>query len=344
MPSHFKYFSVVLFVISAVLLTSVAASAQSLLPPTASTVANDIDIIFWAILGITTFFFVLVFVVLIYFMIKYRAKQPGEEGVNFHGHVGLEIAWTIVPAIIFVVIAYFSADVLNNLDNPPEDSLVIGVEGLQFGWNFTLPANTEAGFVQSSGELHVPVNEPVRLEISSRDVLHSFWVPAFRLKQDALPNEIRQLWFEATKEGTYPVICAELCGISHSDMLAKVVVESRDEYDAWVQGLVDDLSGLSPAASRGRDLASQTGCMACHSIDGSAVVGPSWLNLYGKMETLDDGSTVEVDEAYLMQSIREPNSQVVEGFFANVMQAYGTDQLSDEEVNDIIEYIKSLSE
>ena len=333
-----------LFIFTATLLIfGMDVGAQDLLPPTASSFAEDIDLIFWVILGITTFFFILVFVLLIYFMIRYRAKKPGEEGINFHGHLGLEIAWTIIPAVLFVAIAIYSADVLNQMDNPPEGALVVQVEGVQFGWNFAYEANTPSGFVTTQNTLHLPVNEPVVLEIISKDVLHSFWVPAFRLKQDALPDSMRILWFEPTLEGTYPVICAELCGSGHSDMLAKVIVESRAEYDAWLQDEVDRIAGQDPAVQRGEQVATELGCLACHSKDGTRTVGPSWLDLFGKEESLDDGTTAVVDEAYLIESIRDPNAQIVATYFANIMQPYGPDAVSDEQLSDIIAYIRSLT-
>lgn len=324
--------------------TQPQTASYSLMPPAASTISIDVDNIYYLILAITGFFFFLVVFVLIYFIIKYRAKKPGEEGINFHGHMGLEIAWTIVPAVIFIIIAVYSAEILQKIDNVPADAMVINVTGEQFIWHFEYAADG----VKSDKILHVPINVPVVLNIESIGtiaVIHSFWVPAFRIKQDALPHVQRQTWFQARLTGEFPIRCAELCGQGHSQMLGTVIVESEAQFAAWIQEEKEKQNAqenaLSDSAKRGLDVIQHQGCIGCHTVDGTKLVGPTWLGLYGKTETLDNDTQVKVDEEYILRSIREPNAQVVKGFPA-IMPAFGSGKISDDQIKDVLEYIESL--
>ncbi|MBI1729282.1 cytochrome c oxidase subunit II [Candidatus Acetothermia bacterium] len=311
------------------------------MPPAASTISIDVDNIYYLILAVTSFFFFLVVFLLIYFIIKYRAKKPGEEGINFHGHMGLEIVWTIVPAVIFIIIAIYSAEILQKIDNVPADAMVINVTGEQFIWHFEYAADG----VKSDKIMHVPLNKPIVLNIEAKDVIHSFWVPAFRIKQDALPHEQRETWFQARLTGEFPIRCAELCGPGHSQMLGTVIVETETQFAAWIQEEKEKANAqenaLSDSAKRGLDVIQHQGCMGCHTIDGSKLVGPTWLGLYGKTETLDDGSQVKVDEAYILESIRDPNAKVVNAFPA-IMPTFGPEKISDDQIKDVLEYIESL--
>jgi cytochrome c oxidase subunit 2 len=191
-------------------------------------------------------------------------------------------------------------------------------------------------------ELHVPIDRDVRIIIQSVDVLHSLYIPAFRTKMDAVPGRYSDLWFRATKAGEYPVFCAEYCGTSHSDMIAKAVVHEAGGYDKWLEGIGEILkkeASKDPAAY-GEKLYNKQGCKTCHTVDGSTLVGPTWKGLWGATRTLADGTSVEADENYILQSINDPTSQVVEGFPPSMPTYKG--QMKDWELNALIEYIKSL--
>jgi cytochrome c oxidase subunit 2 len=325
--------------------TAYAQDFINFLPPSASNFSGEIDDIFWYILYITGFFFFLVVIVLIYFMIRYRAKKPGEEGINFHGHMGLEIAWTIVPAIIFIIIAIFSADILERMDHPPDNSLRINVEAKQFGWRFIYPDSNPTDSiddsVSSSTTMYMPVNYPVRLDMQSEKVLHAFWVPAFRVKQDILPGTSRMLWFEAILEGEFEIKCAELCGAGHSEMRGMVIVQTQEEFDSWLASERQKKAGASEEVNRGQALYDQH-CFSCHSVSGSRGAGPSWLGLYGRNVSFDDGTTTVADEAYLESSIRNPGENIV-ATFQNIMPAFNSETISDSGIQDIIAFIKTLT-
>lgn len=341
--------AIFLFLLAAVLGSlSQSVAAQTFidpLPPSASNFASDIDTIFYIILGFTGFFFFLVIIVLITFIIRYRAKKPGEEGINFHGHMGLEVAWTIVPAVIFIAIAILSAGVLTGIDHPPDNAMPIGVEAKQFGWKFVYadsdPTDDIDDSVTTTNSMYMPVNYPVKLFLSAEDVLHSFWVPAFRVKQDAVPGLPTTLWFEATASGEYPIKCAELCGAGHSQMLGKVYVLSQSEFDQWLAGERQKKAGASEEVARGQALYEQQ-CFACHSTDGTRGAGPSWLDLYGSSRTFDDGTTAMADDEYIVNSIRNPGLQVVETF-QNIMPAFAASSITDADIQDLIEYMKTIT-
>jgi cytochrome c oxidase subunit 2 len=212
----------------------------------------------------------------------------------------------------------------------------VEVTAFQWGWKFYYPE-----FGVTTNELYLPVDQQAVLEMESRDVIHSFWVPEFRLKQDIVPGQITEYRVTPIELGDYTVRCAELCGTSHAYMVAPVVVVSQSEFSNWVDeqiALIPDDPG--PNADRGEIIANQNGCFACHSVDGSIIVGPSWLGLYGSDVPLADGSSVVADDEFISESILDPNAKIVEGFPANAMPQY---TLTLEEIADIIEFIKSIS-
>jgi len=277
-----------------------------------------------------------------------------------HGHTGLEIIWTIVPTAVVIGFAIYSVGVLNELLAPSPGERTIEVGGRQWSWQFIYPDIDR----KPSGELGLLVNQPVVLHMHSEDVIHSFWVPEFRVKQDLLPVEnpetdYFELRFTPSEEGTYKVRCAEICGLRHSQMFATVRVMNQTDYDAWAevvaQGLsLDDLASLhtmTPEA-RGEIFYTQFGCSGCHTVDGTASAGPTWLNLYGREEELADGSTITVDDAYLHESILNPDAKIVAGFSSGMMSAQGFEDRfnsfgwgdADQITNDLIAYIKTITD
>jgi cytochrome c oxidase subunit 2 len=221
-----------------------------------------------------------------------------------------------------------------NLTTPPDDAYEIRVEGVSWNWRFFY----ENGAV-SVGELNVPVNRPVKLIMSSNDVIHSFYVPDFRVKRDVLPNRYSSVWFEATETGESIIFCTEYCGTDHSNMMGMVNVMSQDEFDTWLEA-GNSVDESVPPAERGEALVSQNGCNACHSVDGSSGVGPSFAGLWNKERTFQNAEPVTADENYIRESILESNAKILEGYDP-VMPAY-QGIINDQQIGDIIEYIKTL--
>lgn len=311
------------------------------------------DVHFW----LQAFLFSLIMVIMLYSVYAFR-RQPGDEGEgpHVHGHTGLEIIWTIVPTVVVIGFAVYSVGILNDLLAPQPNERTIEVVGRQWSWKFAYPEIDG----KSSTEMGLLVNEPVVLHMYSEDVIHSFWVPEFRVKQDLLPVEnpetdYYELRFTPTEEGSYKVRCAEICGLQHSQMFATVRVMNQADYDAWAAEIaskpgLDELDTMTPEA-RGEFWYTEFGCNGCHTLDGTPGAGPTWLGLYGREEQLTDGSTVIVDEAYLYDSILNPNKQIVSGFNPNIMPQTFEDQFNsfgygnaDQITNDLIAFIKTINE
>jgi cytochrome c oxidase subunit 2 len=215
------------------------------------------------------------------------------------------------------------------------DALVVRVNGFQWAWSFEYPT-----FGVTSTELHLPVGRQVLLQMTSNDVIHSFWVPEFRVKQDLVPGRITELRITPTVIGNYMVRCAELCGTVHAYMENPVIVSSQEDFDVWVeeQVAIAEEQAATPEG-RGQALVAANGCAACHSINGAAGIGPTWLGLFGRQEVLTDGSVITVDEEYIHESIVAPQAKIVAGFENQLMPAYN---FTDEQIADIIAYIKTL--
>lgn len=310
--------------------------ALQLMPISASAQAITIDWLFNLEIIAISFLFSLIVVPLFYSLVVFRRK-PGEEGEGEHmeGNTRLEIAWTVIPLLIVLALAYLGAWSLGDALRVDPEAMKVQVTAFQWGWKFTYP-----DYGISTNELYLPVDKQVHLEMKSQDVIHSFWVPEFRLKQDIVPGQTTDLRVTPNEIGDYMVRCAELCGTSHAYMVSPVVVVTETDFDTWVEeqiALIPDDPG--PNAERGEIVANQNGCFACHSVDGSIIVGPTWLGLYGSEVELSDGTTVIADDAFIHESILEPNAKIVAGFPANAMPQYS---LSEEEIADIIEFIKSL--
>ena len=334
-----KHFVIVAFFVALLsLAVYMGLSTAKLLPVAASAQARPIDQLFHLELIAVAFLFSLIVVPLVYSLIVFR-KKPGDqtEGDHFEGNTRLEIFWTVIPLIVVIILAYLGAENLATIRRVDPDAMEARVTGFQWAWRFDYP---DSGV--TSNELHLVVDRQVVLRMTSPDVVHSFWVPEFRIKQDLVPGIETEYRITPTALGEYKVRCAELCGTSHSYMVAPVIVQTQAEFDAWIKEQVAanaaaEASGI-PDASRGKKIYETSGCKACHSIDGSPLVGPTWKGIWGENVELSDGTTVTVDEAYITESIQHPNAKVVKGFAPGMPQF----NLSDLQIADVIEFIKTL--
>lgn len=309
------------------------------IPEVASNLAGKVDGVLWIITIISVVFFVLITVVLVYFSIKYRRRSENDETPYITGNEPLEIIWTVIPSILLIVLFIYGFVVYKDMRTPPKDAVDINVVGKQWLWEFDYYNGKK-----TLNELYVKQNVPVRMVMRADDVLHSFFVPQFRVKQDIIPGRYTQLWFTPTKVGTFDLFCAEYCGTGHSKMLAKVIVMSPEAYDIWENGVeVQDgpaVAGLTPA-ELGEKIYTEKGCNACHSVDGSVVLGPSFKGLVGRTGENADGSTYTADENYIRQSIIEPQAQIVKGFQPVMPSFKGI--LSEDDISALIAYMKTLN-
>jgi len=307
-------------------------SQVQLFPEQASTVAPKTDALFWFIFAVSAFFTVLIAWLVIYFGIKYRRRSPDEIPRPREGGNVLEIAWTVAPALIGLVIFFWSARLYFSMYRPPDDALPVHVVAKQWMWKVQHP-----GGQREINELHVPRGQPVKLILVSEqnDVIHSFYVPAFRIKQDALPGRRTSIWFEATKTGTYDLFCAEYCGTDHSRMRGRVVVMEQADYQRWLEEQAE-----GSAALEGRKLFRKYRCISCHG-GGSHPYAPLLENLKVDTEVrLQDGRTVPADDEYIRKSIYEPKADIVAGYRPIMPSFQG--QISEDEVLQLIAFIRSL--
>lgn len=312
-----------------------AVGSTSMFPAPSSTTAKQVDDLFYFILMVSVVFFAIIVGVMILFLIKYRAR-PDQMVENSPSHNNkLEITWTVIPGILVGVIFFWGFVGFLDMRQPPDDSYEIQVTAKKWSWSFTYPN----GHVDNN--LHVPEGRPIRLVMSSDDVIHSLYIPAFRLKMDLIPGRYTSTWFESDDPGEYTLFCAEYCGTQHSTMLAKVVVHPSGEFEKWLEEAANFLETVTPVEA-GEILYQRRGCIQCHSIDGSAKSGPTFKDAFGSQQPLTDGSTVQVDENYIRESILEPQAKVRAGY-KPVMPTY-QGQLKDEELAALIAYIKSLSD
>lgn len=302
------------------------------MPPQASTIASDVDALYYFIFWGCTFFFVLIVALSIFFIIRYRRTPDRELKPRAYHNTPLELTWTIVPTILVMVVFVWGFKGFMHLSVAPANSLEYHVTGKRWLWEVRDPNG-----VASVNEMSVPVNQPVKLILKSEDLIHSFFVPAFRIKQDVIPNRYNTMWFEATMPGDYDLFCTEYCGTGHSTMLGKVHVLTEEEWKEYQE----KSGGKQPdetLAEYGRRLYQGRACVTCHSLDGSKMTGPSFQGIFGHEVDLADGSRVTVDENYIRQSIMEPKSQVVAGF-EPVMPTY-TGLLSPDDIDALVEFIK----
>ncbi|MCI4624626.1 MAG: cytochrome c oxidase subunit II [Candidatus Magnetoovum sp. WYHC-5] len=273
--------------------------------------------------------FVIVFVPLLYFVFKYRRTSENHTGAYIEGNTGLEIMWTAIPVVIIVLLGVQTWALFNEYRSVPANAHEVKVEAYQYGFKMVSPEG-----IETDGEFTVPAG-PVKLNMTSRDVIHDFAVPAFRVREDTVPGRWTYMWFNASKEGTYQVYCAELCGPGHSLMLAKLNVVSKAQYAKWVEENKMKAQTMTPV-ERGEKLAKQ--CIGCHSLDGSPAAGPTLKGLFNSDTKLADGSVVKTDVAFLKKKIKAPKNNLVDGY-PPMMPPYS---FTDDELNAVVEYIKSL--
>jgi cytochrome c oxidase subunit 2 len=305
-------------------------SGTPLFPENASTMASRVDALYFFLLGISVFFSLLIAGLIVFYAIRYKRRSSGDVGSETHGGLALELTWLIIPFLITMVIFLWGASVFFAMARPPDETLNIYVVGKQWMWKFQhLDGQREIN------ELHVPVGRPVKLIMTSEDVIHDVFVPAFRVKADVLPGRYTNIWFEATKAGRYHLFCAEYCGTKHSGMTGEVIVMDPTEYQAW-------LSGGGPEGSLaegGAKLFASLACNTCHRPDAQGR-GPVLEGLFGKTVTLQSGERVIADEAYVRESILNPSAKITAGFQPIMPTFQGL--VTEEQLLELIEYVKSL--
>jgi cytochrome c oxidase subunit 2 len=298
-------------------------------PPQASTQAANLDALFVFLLMITGITTIAIFIFLILFAVRYRNGNP-DYAPHIEGSNAVELTWTVVPFGIFLVMFVWGAIIYFQERTPPRGSMEIYVVGKQWMWKLQHPEGQ-----REINELHVPVNRDVKLIMTSQDVIHSFFLPALRVKQDVLPGRYTSLWFHATKAGTYHLFCAEYCGTQHSGMIGQLVVMEPADFEKWLSG--GGAEGSLSAA--GQKLFQELGCVTCHRSDTQGR-GPNLVGVYGKPQLLDDGRTVMADENYIRESVLNPGAKVVAGFRPIMPTFQGV--VSEEQLLALVAYIKSL--
>jgi cytochrome c oxidase subunit 2 len=305
-------------------------SGFPLRPDQASTIAEGVDKLHYFLTFVTLFFTAGIFITIFYFMVKYRRRSPDDQPPQIEGSLPLELAWTIIPAILTVVMFVWGSSLYFRNSRPPAASTEIFVIGKQWMWHLQHPEGP-----REINELHVPVGVPVKLTMTSEDVIHDFYIPAFRVKKDVVPGRYSSIWFEATKVGTYHFFCAQYCGMQHAGMIGWVYVMTPTDYAQWLAGGVKGETMVEGGAR----LFTQLGCATCHVADGSGRC-PPLHGLYGNGVKLADGRTMIADEAYIRESIVHPNSHHVAGYSPIMPTFQG--QISEEQLLQLIAYIKSL--
>jgi cytochrome c oxidase subunit II len=301
-----------------------------ILPPSASSVSTEVDLLYFFLTGVSAFFVVLVAALVVYFAIKYRRRHPGEVGADIHGSLILELTWTIIPLVLSMVMFAWGASLFFRLSKPPQDAMQLYIVGKQWMWKVQHPEG-----VREINELHVPVNRDVRITLGSEDVIHDYGIPAFRVKMDAVPGRLTTLWFRATVPGTYHIYCDQYCGTRHSQMIGEVTAMEPQAYQAWLSGGVT-AGGGNP---NGEQLFKDLNCATCHLVDEKGR-GPSLVGLAGRAVKLADGRTVRADDNYLRESIVNSQAKIVAGYPPLMPVFQG--MVSEEQVMALIAHIKSL--
>lgn len=331
-------------------LTALFSSSQSLgllaqtskggtmwMPPAASTFAEHVDFTFYYIYWVSLISTVLILGVLAFMIVKYR-QRPGVKSVRTPTHnTPLELFWSITPGILVTVMFFWGFKGYLDMYTPPANAYEIQVTAVKWSWEFTYPSGA------SDSELHLPMNRDVRLVMKSDDVLHSLFIPAFRAKMDVVPGRYQKMWFKPTKLGTYHLFCTEYCGTQHSTMITWAHVLSDEDFDKKMEALANpfERDGVEvPAVEVGELLFKRKGCTQCHTVDGTALTGPSLKGVFGKTENFRDGTSTVIDENYIRESILVPNAKIVLSY-DGVMPSY-QGRLKERELDALVTYIKSL--
>ncbi|HXJ35175.1 MAG TPA: cytochrome c oxidase subunit II [Candidatus Eisenbacteria bacterium] len=303
-----------------------------LFPEQASTIAPQVDALLFFLIGLSLFFSLLIAGLIVVFMIRYRRRPGGDHVPDIHGSLALEGLWTAIPFVLAMIVFFWGASIFATMQRPPDDALEVHVVGKQWMWKLQHMEGR-----REINELHVPVGRAVKLLMTSEDVIHSFYVPEFRVKQDAVPGRYSRVWFEATKPGTYHLFCAEYCGTLHSGMIGRIVAMEPAAFEAWLGGR--QAGANVPIEVAGEGIFRAQGCGTCHRADGSGQ-GPALQGVFGKTVMLASGQTLTADEGYLRESILDPNAQIVAGYKSVMPTFQGL--LSEEDVMRLIAYVKSL--
>lgn len=300
-------------------------------PDQASTFAKDVDVLYFFIFAVCAFFAMTVAVLVVYFGVRYHRSRERQTGARIEGSLPLELLWSVIPTVLAMVMFGWGASVFYHLRRPPDEAMHIYAVGKQWMWKFQhLEGQREIN------ELHIPAGRPIKITISSEDVLHSLYFPAFRTKMDAIPGRYTELWFEANKPGTYHIFCTEYCGTNHAGMIGSVTVLEPAAFQSWLQG-----GGLEGTlAQRGARLFNSLACDSCH-LDTGQGRGPSLKDIVGTTVELQDGSSVTIDDAYLRESILNSQAKVVKGFQPLMPTFQGL--ISEENLVALIEHVKSMS-
>ncbi len=301
-------------------------------PEAASALAIDVDHLYIYMTLVSVVMAVLIFVTIFVFAVKYRRRSADETPEPIHGSLRLEITWSIIPFLVMLTFFWWGAKIFFSNAVPPPNAMDVYAVGKQWMWKLQYP-----GGQREINELHVPVGQPVKITVASEDVIHSFFIPALRIKHDVVPGRYDTLWFNADKPGRYHLFCAEYCGTEHSGMIGWVTIMDRSDYQNWLAG--GGASGTM--AQQGERLFEQMGCSGCHLLDRQGR-GPMLRGMYGSHVQLASGGSVTADDAYIRESILNPNARLVAGYKPNVMPSF-QGQVSEEQILQLIVYIKSLA-
>jgi len=305
-----------------------------MLPPAKSTMAGETDALFYFINIVSFIFLVGITIAILYFSWRYRRRSEEDVTPVITHNNKLEITWSVIPLILVIIVFGWGFTGYLNSITPPEDAYEIRVVGKSWLWEF----HYNNGAV-SVNELHVPANRPVKLVMTSSDVIHSFYVPDYRIKRDVLPNRYSSVWFEAIEPGESVIFCTEYCGTAHSDMIANVIVHEQKDFRQWLATSASEDEDQSPV-DLGKSLVERNACLTCHSVDGSELLGPTFQGIWEREQALQSGETVVVDENYIRESILEPNAKIVEGY--NPIMPSFSGSLEDRQIDAIIEYLKTI--
>jgi cytochrome c oxidase subunit II len=305
-------------------------NAFPLFPESASSVAADVDALYFFLIAVSFFFALVIFAVIAFFVIRYRRRQADDKPTPIEGSLKLELLWSGIPMVLAMFIFVWGAKVYFEVLRPPETALEFYVVGKQWMWKVQHPTGQ-----REINEMHVPRGVSVKLTMTSEDVIHSFFVPAFRMKRDVLPGRFVTAWFNATKVGEYHLFCSQYCGTGHSQMTGKIIVMEPADYSAWLAGR----SGEPPAIA-GRKLFERLGCATCHQADATGR-GPTLVGVYDRPVQLVGGARTTVDETYIRESVLNPQAKLVLGY-EGIMPTF-TGQVDEERLVELIAYIKSLA-
>ncbi len=302
-----------------------------LYPEQASTIAQPVDLLYFFLIAVSAFFALVISVLIVIFASKYRKSRPDAKSAHIEGSTLLEVIWTVIPLGLTMVMFAWGTILFFDQARMPADALEFTVTGKQWMWKVQHPTGQ-----REINDLHVPIGKPCRLTMTSEDVIHSYYIPAFRTKQDVVAGRYSELWFEASKLGTYDIYCAEYCGTEHSKMVGKVTVMTQQDYEMWLSGAV---ANETPVQA-GERLFTAMRCITCHNSTSTAR-GPDLTGQFGKDVRLASGASVNFDAEYVRESILNPAAKTVEGFQAGLMPTY-QGQLKEEDILSLIAYLKTL--